>query len=182
MITNQSLHTGIVELCQSGKLASVGDTSTRLRRRTMAERPAVEHVPDEEFLAIKSGSGSYVMFPREAAHHHWALNPAVMAPQSSSLTESSEVVTQVKVTVGKSGRVTLPAAIRQALGLSEGTELLLLMVGGTLVLTPVVTVPRDYAWAYAPEHLERLNEALAEADEGRVRPLDEDELSQVLAS
>jgi antitoxin MazE len=145
----------------------------------MAEGPAVEHVGDEEFLAIKADR-VYIRLPR-GIMHIGEPTPALMAPHSSS-TDPSEPIAQVKVTVGKSGRLTLPAAVRKALDLDEGSELLLLMVSGTLVLTPVVTLPRDYAWVYAPEHLERLNEALADVDEGRIRPLDEDELSQVLAS
>jgi antitoxin MazE len=145
----------------------------------MAEGPAVEHVGDEEFLAIKADR-VYIRLPRGFMHIAEP-TPALMAPHSS-FTDTSEPIAQVKVTVGKSGRLTLPAAVRKALDLDEGSEMLLLMVSGTLVLTPVVTLPHDYAWVYAPEHLERLNEALADVDEGRVRPLDEDELSQVLAS
>jgi len=86
----------------------------------------------------------------------------------------------LKVTVGKSGRVTLPASVREELELDEGTELNVQVEAGELVLTPVVTVPRSYHWAYSPEHLDRLDTALADADEGRIRPLDEDELTQVL--
>lgn len=86
----------------------------------------------------------------------------------------------LKVTVGKSGRVTLPASVRDELELDEGTELNVQVEEGELVLTPVVTVPRFYRWAYSPEHLDRLDRALADADEGRIRPLDEDELTRVL--
>jgi AbrB family looped-hinge helix DNA binding protein len=86
----------------------------------------------------------------------------------------------LKVTVGKSGRVTLPASVREELNLDEGTELNVQVEAGELVLTPVVTVPRSYHWAYSPEHLDRLDSALADADEGRIGPLDEGELTQVL--
>jgi AbrB family looped-hinge helix DNA binding protein len=87
-----------------------------------------------------------------------------------------------KVTVGKSGRVTLPASIREELDLDEGVELNVQVDAGELVLTPVMTVPRSYYWVYSPEHRDRLNTAIADADEGRIRPLDEDELIRVLRS
>ena len=93
-----------------------------------------------------------------------------------------EVVFRTKVTVGKSGRVTLPASVREELELHEGVELNVHVQEGELVLTPVMTVPRSYRWAYSPEHLDRLNRAIADADEGRIRPLGEDELTQVLRS
>jgi len=95
---------------------------------------------------------------------------------------AEDVDVPLKVTVGKSGRVTLPAFIRDQLELGEGSELSVQVVAERLVLTPVVSVTRDYAWAYKPEHLERLKMALADVDEGRVRPLDEEELLRVLGS
>lgn len=88
----------------------------------------------------------------------------------------------LKVTVGKSGRVTLPASIRNELELDEGSELNVQVEAGEVVLTPVVTVPRHYEWAYAREHLDHLESALADADEGRIRPLEEDELTQLFKS
>lgn len=96
------------------------------------------------------------------------------------ITYSGLVDAPLKVTVGKSGRVTLPASVRHELELDEGTELNVQVEAGELVLTPVMTVPRSYHWAYSPEHLDRLDRALADADEGRIRPLDEDELTKVL--
>ena len=41
-----------------------------------------------------------------------------------------------RVTVGKNGRVVIPAAYRKALGLTEGTELLLHLRDGALELEP----------------------------------------------
>jgi len=98
------------------------------------------------------------------------------------LTSGSGLDSVHKVTVGKAGRVTLPASVRDELELHEGVELIVQVEAGELVLTPVVTVPRSYRWAYSREHSGRLNEALADAEEGRIRPLDEDELTQVLRS
>lgn len=86
----------------------------------------------------------------------------------------------LKVTVGKSGRVTLPASVREELDLHEGAELNVQVEAGGLVLTPVVTVPRSYRWAYTPEQLDRLDGALADAEEGRIQPLDVDDLTRAL--
>jgi AbrB family looped-hinge helix DNA binding protein len=95
---------------------------------------------------------------------------------------ADDAIASFKVTVGKFGRVTLPASVRDELELDEGSELNVQVVAEKLVLTPVVTVPRGYGWAYEREHRERLNRALADVEEGRVRPLDEEELLRVLRS
>jgi AbrB family looped-hinge helix DNA binding protein len=88
----------------------------------------------------------------------------------------------VRITVGKSGRVTLPASVRRTLELDRGSELQLRVAGGKLELTPVVTVTPDYLWVIEPEHLNSLNRALTAADEGQVTALDEDDVRQVLTS
>ncbi len=98
------------------------------------------------------------------------------------VTFGGDLAAELKVTVGKSGRVTLPASVRNELDLHEGVELNVQVEDGELVLTPVVTVPRSYQWAYSSEHLDRLSGALTDAEDGRIRPLDEGELTQVLGS
>ena len=49
-----------------------------------------------------------------------------------------------------------------------------------LVLRPVITIRRDDAWAYTPEHMERLRKAHEDSRAGRVRRLSEEELDQML--
>ena len=45
-------------------------------------------------------------------------------------------------TIDKAGRVVIPAAIRERLGLLPGTELLVSADEGAVTLAPVVTLPR----------------------------------------
>src|SRR5215217_7080405 len=87
-----------------------------------------------------------------------------------------------RVSVGKEGRVTLPARMREALHLEEGTQLEVevdLDYGG-LRLRPAITVPRDHAWAYATKHLTQLARARTDAREGRTAELSEEEMLELL--
>lgn len=47
--------------------------------------------------------------------------------------------------------------------------------------SPAVTVPPKYLWVNAPGHGERLTRALVEVEEGRVWPLTDDDLHNLLA-
>jgi AbrB family looped-hinge helix DNA binding protein len=87
-----------------------------------------------------------------------------------------------RVSVGKEGRVTLPARMREALHLEEGTQLEVevdLDYGG-LRLRPAITVPRDHAWAYTTKHLTQLTRARTDAREGRTAELSEEEMLELL--
>ena len=56
------------------------------------------------------------------------------------------------IQVGAKGRVTLPAAIREHLGLAEGSFLVYRVTHyGTIELIPANLVPRDQLYFYAPE-------------------------------
>lgn len=57
------------------------------------------------------------------------------------------------VTMSDRGRITIPAGVREALHLQADAQLQLDVVDDTLVITPAMTIPRDDAWAYTPEHL-----------------------------
>jgi len=85
------------------------------------------------------------------------------------------------VAVGREGRVTLPAEMREALDLGEGTQILIEIdqTRGTLLLKPAVTVPRDPAWVSGDEHLARLEQSYADAQAGRVMRMS-DELAKKL--
>jgi bifunctional DNA-binding transcriptional regulator/antitoxin component of YhaV-PrlF toxin-antitoxin module len=62
------------------------------------------------------------------------------------------------ITMSPNGRRTLPAEVRQRLGLEGETEF-------------------DVAWAYTAEHLAAVARALSDIREGRVRRLSDDDLT-----
>lgn len=77
--------------------------------------------------------------------------------------------------MSKSGRLTVPADARSALGLDDETEFEVEVDtgGDALILRPVVILRREDAWAYTSEHRELLERAHADSREGRVRELTE---------
>ncbi len=85
------------------------------------------------------------------------------------------------VALSREGRVTLPAKMRRALGLDEGSELFVEQRNGTIVLRPAMRVPRDDAWAYTAEHRARLNRAREDMVNGRILPFGEEELRELIA-
>ena len=91
---------------------------------------------------------------------------------------SSTFTAPSTVTIGREGRITLPAILRSLLGLEEGAQLVVDVdqEHQWIRLRPAVTVPREQAWAYTPEHLARVARALADVAENRVAPLSEEEL------
>jgi len=80
-----------------------------------------------------------------------------------------------KVTMSKTGRITLPAEIRRALDLDGEAEFLVEASeqGEGILLRPVVTMLREDAWAYTAEELASIRRGLDDVREGRVRPADE---------
>ena len=82
------------------------------------------------------------------------------------------------ITMSPNGRLTLPAEVRQRLGLEGETEFdVELTERGSVTLRPVVVIPRDDAWAYAAEHLAAVARALSDIREGRVRQLADGDLA-----
>ena len=82
------------------------------------------------------------------------------------------------ITMSPNGRLTLPAEVRQRLGLEGETEFdVELTERGSVTLRPVVVIPRDDAWAYAAEHLAAVARALSDIRDGRVRQLSDDDLA-----
>lgn len=83
-----------------------------------------------------------------------------------------------KVTMSKTGRITLPANIRKALELPGEAEFLVeeLRDGEGIVLRPVVTMLREDGWVYTAEDLESIERGLRDIREGRVRTVTEAEL------
>jgi AbrB family looped-hinge helix DNA binding protein len=82
------------------------------------------------------------------------------------------------VTMSPNGRMTLPAEVRQKLGLTGETEFDVEVTDhGSVTLRPVVVLPRDDAWAYTAEHLTQVAKALADVRHGRVREASEADLA-----
>jgi antitoxin MazE len=111
--------------------------------------------------------------PEEAAS---ALAAVKVAAASAAHTDPAIV------SVGKEGRVTLPARIRELLDLEEGDRLVLDVdrEQGSIRLRPAVTVPRQLAWVYTQEHLSQLARALADVAQGRVSEPSEEEVTDLL--
>jgi AbrB family looped-hinge helix DNA binding protein len=85
------------------------------------------------------------------------------------------------VTISETGRLTLPAEVRRALGLEGETELEVEVdpQSEEIILRPAVVLRREDAWAYTSEHRELLSRAHADSREGRVRQVSEDELKSL---
>jgi AbrB family looped-hinge helix DNA binding protein len=82
------------------------------------------------------------------------------------------------ITMSPNGRLTLPAEVRQRLGLAGETEFDVEVTDhGSVTLRPVVVLPRDDSWAYTTEHLSQVAKALADIREGRVRRLSDADLA-----
>jgi len=77
------------------------------------------------------------------------------------------------------GRLTVPRAARQALGLEGDAQFEVEVRDGALLLRPVVVIPREDAWAYTPEQRERIERARRDSSEGRVRTLTETDLDRL---
>jgi AbrB family looped-hinge helix DNA binding protein len=85
------------------------------------------------------------------------------------------------VTVSESGRLTLPAEVRRALGLEGETEMEVEVdaLNDAVILRSAVVLRRGDGWAYTPEHRELLVRAHADSRAGRARDLSEDELKKL---
>lgn len=79
------------------------------------------------------------------------------------------------VGMNEQGRVTIPAAARRALGLAGEAQFECEVMDNAILLRPVAVVPREDAWAYAPEHLERLRRSAGQ----RGYRLSEDDLLEI---
>lgn len=85
------------------------------------------------------------------------------------------------VAMNGQGRLTVPAAARQALRIDGPTQFELEITEDALILRPAIIIPREDAWAYTAEHLQRVGKARRDAAEGRTRPLTEEELDRIAA-
>jgi len=85
------------------------------------------------------------------------------------------------VTMNTSGRLTLPAETRRALGLEGSAEFEVEIdaESDALILRPAIVLRREDAWAYTPEHRARLAEAHRDSRAGRVRRMTESQLAKL---
>ena len=81
------------------------------------------------------------------------------------------------VTMGPDGRLTVPEEARQAMQVNGELVFELEVIDHTLVLRPTDILAED-AWAYTPEHLERVKRALSE---GGGRQLPREDLERLIA-
>jgi antitoxin MazE len=82
----------------------------------------------------------------------------------------------ILVEVNSQGRLTLPAKVREALGIKGGSQLALEVVNDQVRLRPTVVIPREDAWAYAKEHMDRVRRALADVEAGKEGKVTREEL------
>jgi bifunctional DNA-binding transcriptional regulator/antitoxin component of YhaV-PrlF toxin-antitoxin module len=84
-------------------------------------------------------------------------------------------------TMSKTGRLTVPADARRALGLDGETEFEVEVdrAQDALILRPVMALRREDAWAYTPDHRGLLRRAHDDSREGRVQVLSEQELREL---
>jgi len=82
------------------------------------------------------------------------------------------------VSMNAQGRLTVPAAAREALKVEGATRFELEVTENAIVLRPSVAIPREDAWAYTPEHLARVERARQEGREGRSRRASENDLER----
>ena len=82
--------------------------------------------------------------------------------------------------MNETGRLTVPADVRRALGLVGETEFEVEVDPSedALVLRPVVSLRREDAWAYTQEHRKLLARAHKDSREGRVRKSTERDLEK----
>lgn len=71
-------------------------------------------------------------------------------------------------TVGSKGRITIPKAIRDHVGLEEGQHVAFQMTSTGVEIVPLERVPPEQRWFYTPEIQARVAEAECDIRERRV--------------
>ncbi len=77
------------------------------------------------------------------------------------------------------GRLVIPAEVRDALRVTGKTHWQLEVRDGAIILKPAVVIPREDAWAYRPDHLARLEEAMTQARAGQILDLSPEQLERL---
>lgn len=84
------------------------------------------------------------------------------------------------VAVNAQGRVTLPAAVRRKLHITDGSQLEVAVENDRIMLRPAQVIPAEDAWAYTPEHRAAVRRALEDVKAGRVFRLSWKELERIV--
>ncbi len=74
------------------------------------------------------------------------------------------------------GRLVIPVEVRDALRVTGKTHWQLEVRDGAIILKPAVVIPREDSWAYRPDHLARLEEAMTQARAGQILDLSPEHL------
>lgn len=64
------------------------------------------------------------------------------------------------ISMREDGRMTFPATARKALHIEGETDFAYEVTNGGLFLRPILTIPREDAWAYTPEESAAIERAL----------------------
>jgi hypothetical protein len=67
------------------------------------------------------------------------------------------------------GRLDLSMEVLDRLELEGGWQCTVEIVGDAIIVRPVIAVPDEDLWAYTPEHLDEVRQALAEPPEEALR-------------
>ena len=86
----------------------------------------------------------------------------------------------VTVESNAQGRLVIPAEVRAALNVTGKAHWQLEVHDGAIILKPAIVIPREDAWAYRPEHLARLEEAMTQARSGQMLDLSPEQLERLL--
>ena len=78
--------------------------------------------------------------------------------------------------------MTVPAAAREALHVEGPAHFEFEVTENALILRPAIVIPRSDVWAYAPDHLQRVERPRQEARDGTARRLTEDDRKRILDS
>ena len=91
----------------------------------------------------------------------------------------TNVPSKTRISMSSSGRLTIPADTRRALGLTGETEFDVEVVGEEIVLHPSAVYSKEDAWAYLPNNREMIRRGLKESESGQVLVMSETDLRKL---
>lgn len=85
--------------------------------------------------------------------------------------------------VNRHGQVSIPAAVRKAVGVKEGDQLGFEVEGNTIRVSPIVAVPKDQLWFYTRTVQKKIQKTVREMNQRKGRSFSKaDDLIQWLKS
>jgi antitoxin MazE len=73
------------------------------------------------------------------------------------------------VTISAKGQVALPKDVRNKLGVKAGDQFRVEVSGAKIVLTPVVTVPKEQAWFWTEEVQAKVRASVEDHEKGNFK-------------